>query len=70
MREVLREAIRIDLQQYAKEVQVELTEKYNKEFEEKMSRKRNELVLKAAESVKVESTRDYCNGEFKIVIQL
>lgn len=70
MLNLIKQAIEREMQQYASELQVELETKYVKEFNERLSKHRNKLVLDAVEAMKIEVHNNDLNREFTAVIKL
>lgn len=54
----LEKAIENEMRAYAEELQSELTEKYTKEFLEKMNAHRNQVVLDIVSRIRIEKCND------------
>jgi hypothetical protein len=70
MVDLLKQAIEKEMQSYASELQVELQTKYVQEFNERLSKHRNKLVLDAVEQIRIESKKDGLTQKLNINLQL
>ena len=70
MVDLLKQAIEKEMQSYASELQVELQTKYVQEFNERLSKHRNKLVLDAIEQIRIESKKDGLTQKLNINLQL
>ncbi len=70
MLNLIKNAIEKEMQQYALELQTELMNKYVMEFNDRLDKHRNKLVLDAVEAMKIEVHQNELAREFKAVIQL
>lgn len=70
MVDLLKKAIEKEMQSYANELQVELQTKYVQEFNERLSKHRNKLVLDAIEQIRIESKKDGLTQKLNINLQL
>jgi hypothetical protein len=70
MVDLLKKAIEKEMQQYAEELQIELMNKYVGEFNDRLNKHRNKLILDAIEQIRIESKKDGNTQELKINMQL
>lgn len=70
MLNLIKQAIKREMEQYASDLQVELETEYVKEFNERLNKHRNKLVLDAVAAMKIETHNNGLDNEINVIIKL